>query len=119
VTVRPVHAASDGWEYWEVACLDRNELNKLVQAARTHYSGVLFSLREEKLKGIARLALVPELTEKQLEALQLAYKEGYYTYPRSLTIPQIAKMLKKSYSTFQESLRKAENKVIEHFMKYR
>lgn len=119
VRVKPVHMASDGWEYWEIACLDRNELNKIIRAATKYYSGEIFSVRKEKLRNITSLELAPDLTEKQAEAIRLAFKEGYYNYPRKLTIPQLAKLTKRAYSTFQENLSKAENKIIEHFAKYR
>lgn len=119
IRTKPIHVASDGWEYWEVACLDRDELNKLVHTAIKYYSGELFSIKKEMLRGITSLEVTPNLTEKQLEALKLAYKEGYYNYPRRLTIPQLASIVKRSYSTFQENLRKAENKLIDYFLKYR
>jgi len=119
IRTKPVHVAVDGWEYWEVACLDRTELNKIINAATKHYHGELFSVRQEKLKSVSSLEITPVLTEKQFEAIKLAYKEGYYNYPRKLTIPQLAKSVKRSYSTFQENLSKAENKLIEYFLKYR
>lgn len=116
---KPVRVASDGWEYWEVACLDRGELNKLIHAATKYYSGELFSIKKEALKTVTSLEITPNLTAKQSEALKLAYKKGYYNYPRNLTIPQLAESVNKSYSTFQENLRKAENKLIDYFLKYR
>ncbi len=119
IKTKPVHVAVDGSEYWEVACLDRNELNKIINAATKHYHGELFSVKQEKLKSVSSLEITPVLTEKQFEAIKLAYKEGYYNYPRKLTIPQLAKTVKRSYSTFQENLRKAENKLIDYFLKYR
>lgn len=119
IRVKPVHVSSDGWEYWEVACLDREKLNELVQAAKKYYHGELFSIKKEKIKRISSLELTFDLTEKQLEAIKLAFKEGYYLYPRSLTLPKLAKILGKSYSTFQEHLRKAENKLVEYFLRYR
>ncbi|HLC46406.1 MAG TPA: helix-turn-helix domain-containing protein [Candidatus Nanoarchaeia archaeon] len=119
IRVKPVHISTDGWEDWEVACLSREELNRLVQASIKHYNGKLLSLRQETVKSVASLELVPTFTDKQLEALKIAYKEGYYRYPRKLTIPQLAKSIKRSYSTFQENLRKAENKLIDHFLRYR
>ena len=102
-----------------MACLNREKLNGLIQAAIKHYHGSLTSLKQEQIKSVASLEIAPNLTEKQLEAIKIAYKNGYYRYPRKLTIPQLAKSIKKSYSTFQENLRKAENKLIEHFLKYR
>lgn len=119
ILIKPVHASSDGWEYWEVGCLDRKELNKLVKIAEEKYHGELFSIVEEKIKSITSLGLMPGLTNKQSEILRIAYKEGYYKYPREITINQIAKSIKKSYSTVQEILRKAESKIIEYFLKYR
>jgi predicted DNA binding protein len=119
IIVRPVHLTIDGWESWEVACIDRKELNKLIDAAIKYYHGKLISVQEETLHNVASLGFLPELTDKQLESLKLAYKEGYYSYPHALTIPNLAKKAKKSYSTFQEHLSKAENKLVEHFLKYR
>lgn len=119
IRVKPVRIASDGWEYWEVACLDRAELNRLVEAATAFYHGEIFSVRSEKLRNVTSLELAPDMSEKQAEAVRLAFKEGYYNYPRKLTIPQLARMVKRSYSTFQENLSKAENKIVGHFMKYR
>lgn len=119
IKAKPIHLATDGWEYWEVASLDRTSLNKIVKTAAKHYHGKLISLKKEEIKSIASLEFAPNLTEKQSEALQISYKEGYYKYPRKLTIPQLANLTQKSYSTFQEHLRKAENKLIEHFLKYR
>lgn len=119
IRTKPVHMSSDGWEYWEVACLDRNELNKLIQVAIKNYHGELFYIRQEKLKSIASLELMPLLTEKQSESIKLAFREGYYNYPRRKTLPILAKSLKKSYSAYQENLRKAEKKIIEYFFKYR
>lgn len=119
IKIKPVRLATDGWEYWEIASLDREELNKLVQAATKFYHGKIISLKKENIQSIASLEFAPKFTEKQLEALKTAYKEGYYKYPRKLTIPQLANLTKKSYSTFQENLRKAENKLIEYFLKYR
>ncbi len=119
VFVKPVKVSSDGWEYWEVACIDRKELNKLVTASVKNYHGELFSIKKEKLRNVANLEFIPHLSEKQIESLNVAHKLGYYNYPRKLTIPEMAKSLRKSYSAFQENLRKAENKIIDYFFKYR
>jgi len=119
IRVKPVHVASDGWEYWEIASLNRKELNKIIQAATRYYHGELFSIKKETLRSVTSLELTPLLTEKQLEALRIAYKAGYYKYPRKLTLQRLAKTIKRSYSTFQENLRKAENKIIDYFLRYR
>jgi predicted DNA binding protein len=119
IRIKPIHLAKDGWEYWEVACLDRKELNKLIDAAVKYHHGVIFSIKEEKIKSISSLELIPRLSNKQFEALKEAYQKGYYNCPRKLTIIELAKTAKKAYSTFQEHLSKAENKLVDFFIKYR
>jgi predicted DNA binding protein len=119
IRTKPVHIASDGWEYWEVACVNRDELNKLVIAAIKYYHGKLISLKKETIRQISSMELSPELSNKQAEALILAFKEGYYNYPRKLTLPNLAQLAKISYSTFQEHLSKGEAKLVSFFLKYR
>ena len=119
ILVKPVHVSKDGWEYWEVACVDRNELNKVVEVACKYYSGELFSIKREEIKNISNLEYSPNFSEKQSEIINLAHKEGYYNYPRKISILELAKKIGKSYSGVQENLRRAENKLIEFFFKYR
>ena len=119
IRVKPTLVSSDGWEYWEVACLDRVELNKLLNSATKSYHAEIFSIKQEKIKSVTSLSFAPFLSEKQLEALKIAYNNGYYNYPRNKTLPELAKAIKKSYSTFQEHISKAENKLVDYFLKYR
>ena len=53
------------------------------------------------------------LTGKQIEALSKEYDYGYYSTPRRITTESISATLGISRSTYEEHLRKAENKVIE------
>ena len=116
---QPIYMGSDGLEHWEVSCIDRKELNKIVNAAIKHYHGKLISLKQEKIHNVASLQLMPYIPEKQLEAIKIAYREGYYFYPRKIELKKLAKLSKKAYSTFQENLSKAESKIVEYFLKYR
>lgn len=118
IAVKPVHVSSDGWEYWELACFDKKELSKIIKAAEKHYHGKFFSIRKETLRTISIKGVLPDLTEKQKGALELAFKSGYYEYPKKLTIPELAKNGSCAYSTFQEHLKKAEKKAIEAFFKF-
>jgi len=118
ITVKPVHVSSDGWEYWELACLDKKELSKAIRTAQKQYYGKLFSIRKENLRTISIRSILPDMTEKQKGALELAFKNGYYEYPKKLTIPSLAKTGNCAYSTFQEHLKKAEKKAIEAFFKF-
>ena len=119
ILVRPVHIGKDGWEDWEVGCLDRKELNKIIEAACKFYHGKIISIKNEKIKNVSNLEISPSFSEKQFWAMKFAFKEGYYNYPHKLTLTDLSKKIGKSYSSFQENLRKAENKLVEFFFKYR
>ena len=55
---------------------------------------------------------VPKLTEKQRQVLELAIEYGYYKYPRKVSVQDLAKKVKMPRTTFQEHLRKAEERVM-------
>lgn len=63
-------------------------------------------------------ALFHGLTDRQMEALLLAFRHGRYREPRSLTAASIAESVGLSRSTFEEHLRKAENRLIANFAPY-
>ncbi len=52
------------------------------------------------------------LTSKQLQALILAYREGYYEIPRKKDCSSLAQHMNINRRTFAEHLRKAEKKLI-------
>lgn len=54
------------------------------------------------------------MTQKQLEAIRIAFKRGFYKYPRRIRISDLAKEAGSARSTFQEHLRLAEIKLITH-----
>ena len=113
--IKPIYMDTSGWEHYEVGCIDRDELNKIITTSKKLYEGKLKSITEEKIV-VSSFSKAPHLTEKQAEALTTAYKEGYYDYPRKLKLEDLAKLKKRSYSTFQEHLRKAEKKVMDFFL---
>ena len=56
------------------------------------------------------------LTPKQAEALAIAYSSGYYEIPRRKNVKDIAMNIGVARVTFQERLRRAENRVIRKYM---
>lgn len=52
------------------------------------------------------------LTPRQLRAIRIAFREGFYRYPRKIRISDLARMAGSARSTFQEHLRLAEIKLI-------
>ncbi|MDH5448411.1 MAG: helix-turn-helix domain-containing protein [Candidatus Bathyarchaeota archaeon] len=57
-------------------------------------------------------ALFSGLTEKQMEAILVAHRHGYYNLPRDSDVKTIAAKEKVPRTTFQEHLSKAENKLL-------
>jgi len=56
--------------------------------------------------------IMPKLSNKQKEAIQLAVKEGYFDFPRKINLEGIAKRMKISKQTLQQHLRIAEKKLV-------
>ena len=63
-------------------------------------------------------ALFSGLTEKQLSAMLTAFRYGYYNLPRSMDLQTIAAKEKVPRTTFQEHLKKAENKLVTAVVPY-
>jgi len=113
--VTPGYNSEDGYETWEVACWDRKPLEKLIKvmekASTTTYFKIL-RFEEKDIDDIYLLRLFPELPKKQKEAIELAYKAGYYQFPKQTNLDKLAKLTKVSKQTFQENLKKAEAKLM-------
>lgn len=61
---------------------------------------------------------LPDLSEGQQRALLTAIEEGYYEIPREATTAEIAAELDISRRTFEEHLRRAENKLVKSVVDY-
>jgi predicted DNA binding protein len=102
---------------WHLASFDRKVLGKILKLAEKKLGGELISFKQEKISNISFAQVFPELTEKQKRAFEIAVQNGYYGSPRKTGMKKLAKIMKISYSTFQEHLRKAEEKIIPNFYK--
>ncbi|MFB6113944.1 MAG: helix-turn-helix domain-containing protein [Halodesulfurarchaeum sp.] len=56
--------------------------------------------------------LFEELTDRQVAALRLALENGYYEQPRKSSLRELAALTDIARSTYEEHLRKAENKLL-------
>jgi predicted DNA binding protein len=71
------------------------------------------SFNSFQTSGFSKLKLASELlTDRQLEAFDLACRYGYYEEPKKVTIEELALKLGISSSTCAELLRKAEKKLL-------
>ena len=117
--VKPVVNHYDGHEYWEVASWKRHVLENFINDLRDHMDSCkIMKLENSPISDIYFPNVMPKLSENQKKALELAYKHGYYSYPRKAKLEQLAKIAKIGTSTFQEHLRKAEIKLLPVIIEY-
>ena len=86
------------------------EYNDLYEKLRKSWE----TARKTSIQNSLRLSCAERISgeEKQKQAIELAIKRGYYTSPRKISLQELAKISKLSFSTFQVHLRKAEEKLI-------
>lgn len=113
----PVIINKDGFHIWDLASFNRKDLEKVIEFTEKYLNAKILSFKQEKISNISFTKIFPDLTENQKKAMELAINNGYYDYPKKTTLPQLAKKMKISYSTFQAHLKKAEGKVFPHILK--
>ncbi len=113
IFVKPTVNHYDGHEYWEVASWKREELEEFIKALKSHMDICeIMKIENSPLTDVYFPNVMPKLSKHQKTALEIAYNNGYYSYPRKVTLKQLAKIAKVGISTFQEHLRKAELKLL-------
>ena len=111
--VKPVIMTEDGWEHWEVASWEKEELSRFINAVKKEMEQFkLLKLVRIGIDNVFFPKLLPDLTAKQKDVLDLAIKEGYYATPRGTNLRALAKIAKISLATLEEHLRRAEEKLI-------
>jgi len=113
-----------GWEYCRVIAFRHEDIRRFLQ--RLEERGfVIEILRKVPFDGfiagsltLTADALFSDLTEKQMDALLSAHSNGYYRLPRKFPLTMIAKRKRVARTTFEEHLRKAENKIVTGLIPY-
>jgi len=114
----------NGWEYYRIIAFKHKDIKELMQ--RLKEKGFTCEiLRKVDFEGfiassltLTADALFSDLTERQMEALLTAYSNGYYNLPRKANVQDIARRKKVSRTTYQEHLKKAENKLVTSLIPY-
>jgi hypothetical protein len=113
-----------GWEYYRLIVFRHEDLRKLMQ--RLEEKGFAFDVvRKVPFTGfiassltLTADALFSGLTDRQMDALLTAYNSGYYRLPRRADVQTIAYRQHLPRTTFQEHLKKAENKLVASLVPY-
>ncbi len=112
-----------GWEYYRLILFRHEDFAEVMRRLETRgftvevlkKSGVRGSLAGCILEADS---IFSSLTGKQMDALMRAYTHGYYRLPRGADIQEIARVERVKRTTFQEHLKKGENKIIERIIPY-
>jgi len=108
----------NGWAYHRLIVFRHKDLEELLRRF-DNWGWVYKILRKVPFDGfvassltITADALFSSLTERQMDALITAHRHGYYNLPRDADVQTIASKEKVPRTTFQEHLKKAENKLV-------
>lgn len=107
-----------GWEHYTVIAFDGEDVRELLKSLRSDREIELLSKTSSSETQIPHSMLAPanqlfeEITDRQLAALQLALESGYYEQPRKTSLRDLAEQTAVARSTYEEHLRKAENKLL-------
>ena len=106
------HYIKDGFEVWKL--IIPSHIDKFKERVNE-----LFNIRkyvEQPLNNIINYFYTPELSNRELDSLYLAYIYGYYEYPKKIKAKHLAKLLNLNEATFLYHLRKAEKKIISSYI---
>jgi predicted DNA binding protein len=95
----------DGTVEWTLAFNRREALNELLDRMKQEHIDV-------KILKLSSVADVENLTSHQRSLVQTALEEGFFDYPRRITLRQLSKKMGISASTASEVLRRAERKIL-------
>jgi predicted DNA binding protein len=113
-----------GWEEYSLIAFDEADIRALHDdlAADREIEVIAKTGLEESQLPHSMLTpidrLFGELTDRQLAALQLALENGYYDQPRKCSIAELAEQTTIARATYEEHLRKAENKLLRNAGQY-
>ncbi|MFH1052982.1 MAG: helix-turn-helix domain-containing protein [Candidatus Woesearchaeota archaeon] len=112
--VKPVFVDRNGYELWELASWRKEILMKFVNDLKKekNVKMKIEKFQNVKLETIYFPKIMPKLSDKQREAFQLAIENNYYVFPRKADLKYLARLMGVSVSTFQEHLRRAEEKIM-------
>ena len=98
-------ANPDGTVEWTLAFNKREALTELLDRMKKEQVDV-------KILKLSSVADVENLTSHQRSLVEMALEEGFFDYPRRITLRELSKKMGISASTASEVLRRAERKIL-------
>ena len=115
---QPPTVHRQGWEHYTVIAFDEDDVRELLHDLETDRDIDVLSKTAVTEQQIPHSMLAPvdqlfeDVTERQMAALRLALESGYYEQPRKTSLRELADQTAVARSTYEEHLRKAENKLL-------
>lgn len=109
-----------GWEQYQLIAFDEADIRALYDDLDADREIDVLSKRGLSESKLPHSMLAPvdrlfaTMTDRQLAAIQLALENGYYEQPRACSVSELADQTTVARATFEEHLRKAENKLIKN-----
>ncbi|AFK20701.1 XRE family transcriptional regulator (plasmid) [Haloferax mediterranei ATCC 33500] len=107
-----------GWEHYSVIAFDESDIRELLHELEADRDIEVLSKTAITAQRVPHSMLAPvdqlfeDVTERQMAALRLALESGYYEQPRKTSLRELADQTAVARSTYEEHLRKAENKIL-------
>jgi PAS domain S-box-containing protein len=107
----------DGRASYTLEIASESNVRALVDAVEKQFPDTWIVAKREHTHPVERADEISEhslqnLTDRQAEALEAAYRAGYFGWPRDSTAEEVAGVLDISASTLHAHLRKAENQIM-------
>jgi len=93
---------------WHIITGDEESLSKLINTLEMNGCSV-------ELTSKTLLTKKNILTSRQEEIIKIAMEKGYYDYPKKISLRELSKILKISFSTLNEILHRGEKKIIRDY----
>lgn len=113
-------ATADGTEYrLVVETVPDTDVRAILERVRAVCPGVDLLAKHERERPTDADSGIPasmdDLTDRQREALEVAYRAGYFDWPREATAEEVAESMGIASATLHSHLRKAEGKLLAEF----
>jgi predicted DNA binding protein len=115
---QPPTVHRQGWEHYTVIAFDEGDVRALLHDLEADRDVEVLSKTAMTERRIPHSMLAPvdglfeDATDRQLAALRLAIESGGYEQPRRTSLRELAARTDVARSTYEEHLRKAENKLV-------
>ena len=96
-----------------MASWNRDNLIEFINHIKKDIKNVeILKIQKTKLTDVYYPHLMPKLTPNQKRAIELAFENGFYDFPKRINMEKLAAVMKVSTPTFCEHIKKAEKKLM-------